>query len=95
MWLLFLGSGKFPVKFSCSTEGQYECHILLKSGLDIRLLVIEATVIPSNSQAQVAFKTNATIPLTQQIPVVRFKNFNFGKGSFVCIELLYECTCLG
>ena len=46
----------------------------MKSGLDIRVLIIEATVFPKDNQAQIEFKTTATLPITQKIPVVRIIN---------------------
>ncbi len=44
--------------------------MILKSGLDVRLLVFEATVLPKDKKAQIKFETNATQPLTQKIPLV-------------------------
>ncbi len=66
----FTGFTKLPFEFQCPVEGQYKCHVILKSGLDVRLLVFEATVLPKDKKAQIKFETNATQPLTQKIPLV-------------------------
>ena len=70
-FLLFkLGSAVIPIRFHADKEGQYECHIQLKSGHDMRIIVIESTVLAEGKLAQIEFKTQAIQPLTQNIPVV-------------------------
>lgn len=59
-----------PVQFHADTEGQYECHVLLRSGYDIRNIYIEATVTAEEKLTEIEFHTQAILPLTQNIPVV-------------------------
>lgn len=61
------------MEFQADEEGHYECHISLKSGHDLRILVIEATVVAKERLTQIEFKTQAIKPLTQNIPVVSWK----------------------
>ena len=66
------GSAVLPVRFHAEEEGQYECHVVLRSQHDIRVLVIEGTVMARGRHAQLEFSTPAMQPLTQEIPLVRF-----------------------
>lgn len=66
----FLGSAVIPIQFHANREGQYECHILLKSGYDLRTIVVEATITTEERLMQIEFKTQAIQSLTQNIPVV-------------------------
>ena len=59
-----------PVQFHAETEGHYECHILLRSGYDMRTICIEATVTAEEKLTEIEFHTQAIQPLTQNIPVV-------------------------
>lgn len=51
--------------------GQYECHVILRSGYDLRTVYIEATVTAEERFTQIEFSTQAIRPLTQNIPVVK------------------------
>ena len=59
-----------PVRFHADEEGQYECHVVLQSEYDIRVLVIESTVHARGRDAELEFKTPAMQPLLQEIPLV-------------------------
>jgi len=59
-----------PVRFHADEEGQYECHMVLQSEYDIRVLVIESTVQARGRDAELEFKTPAMQPLLQEIPLV-------------------------
>ena len=37
---------------------------------DVRVVIIESTVLPAGKHAELEFKTKALLPLTQNIPVV-------------------------
>ncbi len=67
-----LGTTILPVEFHAEREGQYECHIHMASGYDVRTFVIESTVLAKERLAQIEFKTQAVQPLTQNIPVVSY-----------------------
>ena len=64
------GSAVLPVEFHAEEEGQYECHVVLRSEHDIRVLVIESTVMARGRHAELQFNTPAMQPLTQDIPLV-------------------------
>ena len=64
------GSAILPVQFYADREGQYECHLHLKSGYDLRTIIIEATVTAEQRVTEIEFKTQAIQSLTQNIPVV-------------------------
>ena len=59
-----------PVQFQAKEPGQYECHMVLTSTHDIRVFVIESTVMAQGSLAELEFCTAALKPLTQEIPLV-------------------------
>ena len=59
-----------PVQFCANTSGQHECQILIKSGYDLRTIIIEATVSSKERHTWIEFHTQAIQPLTQNIPVV-------------------------
>ena len=42
----------------------------MKSGYDVRIIVIEATVTSEEQLTQIEFRTQAIQPLTQNIPLV-------------------------
>lgn len=67
---IIIGYLAFPVEFHGTVAGQYECHIMMKSGYDIRTVVVECTVLNEGQIAQIEFKTKAIQPLTQNIPMV-------------------------
>ena len=58
------------MQFHSDKEGQYECHLTLKSGYDVRTFVIEATVFSKKKVVQIEFRTQATQSIVQNIPVV-------------------------
>lgn len=64
------GSAVLPVRFHAEEEGQYECHVILRSQHDVRVLVIESTVMARGRHAQLEFSTPAMQTLTQDIPLV-------------------------
>ena len=61
-----------PLRFTAESEGQYECRLVLKSPLDVRVLIIESTVLAASRHTEVEFKTKAMVPLTQEIPLVYY-----------------------
>ena len=63
-------SAILPIEFRADVPGQYECHITLHSKYDIRVYIIEATVLEKGRYATLEFDTRATEPITQQIPIV-------------------------
>lgn len=63
-------SAVLPIEFRAKIPGQYECHITLRSKYDIRVYIIEATVLEKGRYATLEFNTRATEPITQQIPIV-------------------------
>lgn len=65
-----VGFGVLPLKFCATEEGQYECHVVLKSCHDIRVLIIESTVLAKGRQAKLEFSTQAMQPVTQEVPIV-------------------------
>ena len=65
------GAGILPVEFCAENEGQYECHVVLRSKYDVRILVIESTVLARGRHAQLEFHTSAMQSVTQDIPLVR------------------------
>ena len=85
VFFIYSGSTKFPVSFSSACEGHYKCHILMRSGHDVRHLVIEATTLSKQSRAQIEFNTHATLPLTQNIPVVSEFKFAISVYMDLCI----------
>ena len=71
MYINFIaGSAVIPLRFSAESEGQYECCLVLKSPLDVRVLIIECTVLAASRHTEVEFNTKAMVPLTQEIPLV-------------------------
>ena len=58
------------MKFCSAEEGQYECHVVLESHHDIRIVIIESTVMARGRQAQLEFDTQAMQPVIQDIPIV-------------------------
>ena len=64
------GSAVLPVKFLTDEEGQYECHVVLRSEYDVRVVVIESTVMARGRHAELEFRTPALKPLLQEIPLV-------------------------
>ena len=67
-----LGSAVIPIEFQADQEGLYECHMLLKSGYDIRTIIIEASVSADEHPTQIEFRTQAIKAITQIIPVVSY-----------------------
>lgn len=61
-----------PIKFHAEFEGQYECHLVLKSMYDIRVVIVESTVLSTDKHTELEFNTKALLPLTQNIPLVRY-----------------------
>lgn len=64
------GSAILPVAFSAEEVGQYECHVVLRSEHDVRVVILESTVMAKEGHAELEFHTTAMLPLTQEIPVV-------------------------
>lgn len=64
-------SAVVPIVFGADIPGQYECHITLQSKYDVRVYIIEATVLEKGRYATLEFDTRATEPIIQQIPIVR------------------------
>ena len=69
-YFVISGSAILPVQFYADKEGQYECHLYLKSGYDLRTIIIEATVTAEQRVTEIEFRTQAIQSLTQNIPVV-------------------------
>lgn len=59
-----------PVWFQAEEPGQYECYITLSSAHDIRVFIIESTVMARGRLAELELCTAAMQPLTQDIPLV-------------------------
>lgn len=64
------GTAILPVEFLAEEEGQYECHVVLRSEHDIRVLVIESTAMARGRHPVLEFCTPAMQPLIQEIPLV-------------------------
>lgn len=64
------GVARFPVRFHAEESGQYECHLILTSAHDVRVFIIESTVMVRGQCAELEFTTTAMQPLTQDIPLV-------------------------
>ena len=67
---MYTGTAILPVRFYSDVEGHYECTVTLRSSHDVRVLVIEATVLAQGRHAQLEFNTHAMQPITQDIPLV-------------------------
>lgn len=76
-------SAVLPIEFRAEVPGQYECHITLRSKYDVRVYIIEATVLEKGRYATLEFDTRATEPITQQIPIVRI-NPQFNISTLLC-----------
>ena len=59
-----------PVRFHAEDPGQYECYVTLSSAHDVRVFVIESTVMSRDRFAELELCTAALHPLTQDIPLV-------------------------
>ena len=75
------GSTRFPVRFCAEKPGQYECHVVLTSTHDVRVFIIESTVMARGWHAQLEFTTAAMQPLTQDIPIV---SHTHSKSNTLC-----------
>ena len=64
------GVTRFPVQFRAEKPGQYECHVTLTSPHDVRVFIIESTVMARGWHAQLEFTIAAMQSLTQDIPIV-------------------------
>ena len=64
------GVARLPVRFHSEEPGQYECHLILASAHDVRVFIIESTVMARGQCAELEFTTTAMQPLTQDIPLV-------------------------
>lgn len=67
---LIIGTAILPVLFYSDEDGQYECHVVLRSNYDVRVLVIETTVLARGRHAHLQFDTHALQSVTQDIPLV-------------------------
>lgn len=76
------------VKFHAEFEGQYECHLVLKSMYDVRVIIIESTVLSTDKHTELEFSTKALLPLTQNIPLV---SDSYQRWSSYYIFNLYAC----
>ena len=63
-------SALLSVDFCAEKEGQYECHLVLRSGYDVRTLVVESTVMALERATELEFHIPAMQAVTQEIPVV-------------------------
>ena len=64
------GTAVLPVCFRAEEPGQYECYVTLSSAHDVRVLIIESTVMARGRFAELELCTAAMQPLTQDIPLV-------------------------
>ena len=64
------GAGRLPVGFVSEEPGQFECRVVLRSAHDVRVFIIESTVLERGREVQLEFTTTAMQPLTQDIPIV-------------------------
>ncbi len=64
-----------PVRFHAEFEGQYEFHLVLKSTYDVRVVIVESTVLSTDKHTELEFNTKALLPLTQDIPLVRYYHY--------------------
>ena len=71
MCYVISGIAILPIQFHADSGGQYECRLILKSLYDIRVIIIESTVLAMDRHAQIEFETKATVPVTQDIPLVK------------------------
>ena len=76
-------SAILPIEFRADVPGQYECHITLRSKYDVRVYIIEATVLEKGRYATLEFDTRATEPITQRIPIV--------SEYIICIAFILLC----
>ena len=64
------GVGRCPVGFVSDTPGQFECRVVLRSDREVRVFIIESTVLERGREVVLEFATTAMQPLTQDIPIV-------------------------
>ena len=64
------GVGRLAVEFMSEEVGQFECQVVLRSPHDVRVFIIESTVMERGSEVELEFTTTAMQPLTQDIPIV-------------------------
>ena len=78
-----------PIRFHAEDPGQYECYVTLSSAHDVRVFVIESTVMARGRFAELELCTAALQPLTQDIPLV-------SKATCTSSTLftLVQCTCM-
>lgn len=78
-----------PVKFHAEFEGQYECHLVLKSMYDVRVVIVESTVFSTDKHIELEFNTKALLPLTQNIPLVRYSYYYQPSYStfYLCLDI--------
>ncbi|CAI8033560.1 Cilia- and flagella-associated protein 47, partial [Geodia barretti] len=64
------GVGRCTVGFVSEESGQFECRVVLRSSREVRVFIIESTVLERCREVQLEFTTTAMQPLTQDIPIV-------------------------
>ena len=64
------GVGRCLVEFVSESPGQFECRVVLRSAREVRVFIIESTVLERGREVSLEFTTTAMQPLTQDIPIV-------------------------
>ncbi|XP_033635373.1 cilia- and flagella-associated protein 47-like isoform X1 [Asterias rubens] len=64
------GTVSLPVRFSPKSAGHYPCRVVLRSANDIRVYLIECTVNPEGTAAQIEFMAPVHQSVSQEIPIV-------------------------
>ena len=64
------GCVSLPIKFTPKNPGHYPCRVVLRSPNDIRVYLIECTVNPEGTAAQIEFTAPVHQSVSQEIPVV-------------------------
>ena len=64
------GMGRCTVGFVSEESGQFECRVVLRSSREVRVFIIESTVLERCREVELEFTTTAMQPLTQDIPIV-------------------------
>ena len=80
------GVVQFPVQFHAEEPGQYECRVMLTSAHDVRVFIIESTVMARGRYAELEFTTTAMQPLTQDIPLVSEMSASTRVQFLICEE---------
>ncbi|XP_033113331.1 cilia- and flagella-associated protein 47-like isoform X2 [Anneissia japonica] len=78
------GSVRLPIKFVPKEAGHYPCQLVLRSPKDIRVYMLECTVSPEGSAAQIEFTAPVHQSITQDIPIINQTNFDWPLNA--CLE---------